>query len=926
MAFEWLNEDSRKFLSHSYVLPGQTVESRIMDIAKAAEKLLNYPGFADKFYDYMGKGYYSLSSPVWANFGNDRGLPISCNGVLVEDDMGSIFGKLGEVGIQTKHGAGTSGYFGKLRPRGAPIKDNGHSDGPVQFLNLFETATNVVSQGSVRRGAFAAYLNIDHPDIEEFLNIREVGHSIQNMSLGVTIPDWWMEEMIEEENLVKEKKLLTKNAQKLNLWAKILRKRKETGYPYLFFSDTVNDNKPQVLKDKNIPIWASNLCMTGDQRVVTSKGLLTAEELYHSGESLTLFDGEKSVKSSPMYLRSTNEKVYKITLANGMTHKVTSDHKVVVRVDRSIVMKKVSELTIGDTIAIQTNKGLFGTYHNPKLAFLLGLYQGDGTQTTENIHFDIWEKDFDLVSEVENSVAYLSKNIDDRFPQYTGSRAKLSPRAKNQNVRDCSDKKIRITSTIFKKCYGFEKGSVPSWIWEADEETIWQYIRGLLYSDGTVGVNEAAKGNPIQLNLASIDYKFLEEVQLIFRNLGLSANIHLLRKGGPRHLPDSNGDLKLYDTKDCFRLVVGNKNDSLVVEQNTGFLSRKNCIFENRDYRDNTKKSSAILSIEYVGEEPVYCPTVETDEHIFVANGVITGNCSEIMLPSSEEWSFVCNLSSLNLLKWNEWKDTDAVEVLTYFLDAVMSEYIKKTKDIPHMGPAYKFAKTWRALGIGQLGWHSFLQANSIAFESFEAISYATRISKFIDEKTLEASKEMAQRYGEPEGLVGYGVRNLTRCAVAPTTSSSFALGQVSPSIEPLPSNYFNKVLAKGNYTWRNPELAKVLEKYNQNTEETWDDIRDHRGSVQHLDYLTEHEKNVFKTFEEIVPLVIIQQAAARQKYIDQAQSLNLMIPHDTPIKDINSLIKEAWKLRVKTLYYQRSSNPSQELVRNILNCVACEA
>ena len=156
--------------------------------------------------------------------------------------------------------------------------------------------------------------------------------------------------------------------------------------------------------------------------------------------------------------------------------------------------------------------------------------------------------------------------------------------------------------------------------------------------------------------------------------------------------------------------------------------------------------------------------------------------------------------------------------------------------------------------------------------------------------------------------------------------NSSFALGQVSPSIEPLPSNYFNKVLAKGNYTWRNPELAKVLEKYNQNTEETWDDIRDHRGSVQHLEYLTEHEKNVFKTFEEIVPLVIIQQAAARQKYIDQAQSLNLMIPHDTPIKDINSLIKEAWKLRVKTLYYQRSSNPSQELVRNILNCVACEA
>jgi len=168
-------------------------------------------------------------------------------------------------------------------------------------------------------------------------------------------------------------------------------------------------------------------------------------------------------------------------------------------------------------------------------------------------------------------------------------------------------------------------------------------------------------------------------------------------------------------------------------------------------------------------------------------------------------------------------------------------------------------------------------------------------------------------------------VRNLTRCAIAPTTSSSFILGQVSPSIEPLRSNYFTKDLAKGQFTFKNPYLARVLESYDQNNEETWLSILKNGGSVQHLEFLGETEKAVFKTFDEITPMMIVQQAAARQQYIDQAQSLNLLIPPEAPIKDVNAVIIEAWSTGVKTLYYQRSANPSQELVRDI-TCVACEA
>jgi ribonucleoside-diphosphate reductase alpha chain len=559
MSFDWLNKDARTFLSRGYLPKGQSAEDRIREIGDKAEELLDIDGYSDKFYDYMGRGFYSLSSPVWSNFGNNRGLPISCNGVYIGDEISQVLGKSAEVGMQTKHGAGTSGYFGDIRPRGSKIKTGGTADGPVHFMNIFETNTDIISQGNVRRGSFAAYLDIEHDDIEEFLEIREVGHSIHNMSIGICIGDQWMEEMIAEGEAVKNKELAPNDAKKLQLWARVMRKRKESGYPYLFFKDNVNNNKPQVLKDRNLPIYASNLC-------------------------------------------------------------------------------------------------------------------------------------------------------------------------------------------------------------------------------------------------------------------------------------------------------------------------------------------------------------------------------SEIALPSSEKESFVCNLASMNLHTYDEWQNTDAVKVLTYFLDAVMTDYLNKTADIPYMEASHNFAKTWRALGIGQLGWHTYLQYKMIPFESFNAINLASEISKHIDDESLKASKEMADRYGEPDGLIGYGVRNLTRCAIAPTTSSSFILGQVSPSIEPLRSNYFTKDLAKGQFTFKNPYLARVLESYGHNDEDTWLSILKNGGSVQHLDFLGSTEKEVFKTFDEITPIVIVQQAAARQQYIDQSQSLNLLIPPSAPTKDINALIIEGWRLGVKTFYYQRSSNPAQELVMDITTCEACEA
>ena len=543
----WFNEESEQMLNRGYLLKGETLEGAIDRITEAAAKRLYKPELKEAFKEMIVKGWISFSSPVWANMGTQRGLPISCFNVHVPDSIEGITHKMGEVIMQTKIGGGTSGYFGELRHRGTAVTDNGKSSGAVSFMKLFDTAMDVVSQGGVRRGAFAAYLDIDHDDVEEFLQIRDIGNPIQNLFMGVCVPDYWMHEMIEGDT------------DKRRIWAKVLESRQQKGMPYIFFTDNVNRNKPQVYKDKGLTINASNLC-------------------------------------------------------------------------------------------------------------------------------------------------------------------------------------------------------------------------------------------------------------------------------------------------------------------------------------------------------------------------------SEIMLPSTAEESFICCLSSMNLELYDEWKDTNAVKLAIYFLDAVLSEFIEKTEGNYYLSAARNFAIRHRALGLGVLGYHSYLQRNMIPFESMEAKMFNAKVFKQIQEQSLAASKELAEIYGEPELMKGYGLRNATTMAIAPTTSSSAILGQTSPGIEPFASNYYKAGLAKGNFIRKNKYLAKLLEEKGLDTEDVWRDIMLNHGSVQHMHQLTQEEKDVFKTFKEISPLEIVTQAAQRQQYIDQAQSLNLNIPSSMPIKDVNKVIIDAWKLGVKTLYYQRSQSVSKELVVNFMNCSSCEA
>ena len=561
--FDWINEESITFLRRGYLSEGEEPLERIRTIADHAEKLLGMEGFADKFYNYMSKGWYSLSSPVWANFGKKRGLPVSCFGSNIGDNIESILYTQAEVGEMSKMGGGTSGYFGNIRERGAEITDNGHAPGSVHFMNLFESVVDNISQGSTRRGRFSPYLPVEHPDIMEFLEIGTEGFPIQDLTHAVTVTDNFMYDMIEGDE------------EKRAIWAKVIQRRGEIGYPYIMFTDTMNKKSPEVYQDKGAKIYNSNLC-------------------------------------------------------------------------------------------------------------------------------------------------------------------------------------------------------------------------------------------------------------------------------------------------------------------------------------------------------------------------------SEIALHNSEEESFVCVLSSMNLLHYDEWKDTDAVETMTYFLDAVVTEFLTKIEDIRDNGTiegkraffylekAYNFAKRQRALGLGVLGWHSLLQSKGLAFDTVDSAKLNVEVFKLIKEKSYKASEELATIFGEPEYLEGYGRRNVTLNAIAPTTSSAFILGQVSQSIEPIWSNCYVKDVAKMKVTIKNPILKNLLNEMDKDTKEVWDSIKKKDGSVQHLDFLSDEQKNIFRTFAEINQASIINQAAIRQDFIDQSQSLNLMISPDMPTRDVNKLLIDAWKLGVKTLYYQHSMNSAQAFARKKLNlndlqCVACE-
>lgn len=302
--------------------------------------------------------------------------------------------------------------------------------------------------------------------------------------------------------------------------------------------------------------------------------------------------------------------------------------------------------------------------------------------------------------------------------------------------------------------------------------------------------------------------------------------------------------------------------------------------------------------------------------------------CNEIYLYTDPDHTFVCCLSSLNLARWDEWKDTDTIEISIEFLDAVMEEYIQKAKSITGMAASVRFAEKSRALGLGVLGWHTLLQKNNIPFDSMDAMMLNGQVFRTIRSKADVATRELAVEFGEPEWCKGTGVRNTHLLAIAPTVSNSTISGNLSAGIEPLVANSFVQNSSKGTFIRKNGILRELLASKGKDTDEVWRFIDKEAGSVQSLPFLSAQEKEVFLTARELNQFSIIRQAGQRQKWIDQGQSINLFFGVNSDPKYIHEVHMEAWKAGLKGLYYCRTESVlrADMASRDSSECKACEA
>jgi ribonucleoside-diphosphate reductase alpha chain len=549
---EYMDEVALSTISKGYLLPGETPRKAYKRVAHAVATRLNRPDLENKFFKYIWNGWIGLASPVLSNTGTDRGLPISCFGIDTPDSIRGIGLTNAELMRLTSYGGGVGISLSRIRGRGAHITGNGKSEGVVPWAKIYDSTIIATNQGSVRRGAASVNLDINHPDINEFLQIRrpkgDPNRQCLNLHQCVVVDDAFM------------KRLNDRDSEAMTLWLEILKSRVETGEPYIMFKDNINKDNPLAYRMNNLDVSMTNIC-------------------------------------------------------------------------------------------------------------------------------------------------------------------------------------------------------------------------------------------------------------------------------------------------------------------------------------------------------------------------------TEITLHTDEEHSFICCLSSLNLAKYDEWKNTDVVETLVYLLDGIMEEFIQKTNGKDSMIRSHRHAKKGRALGLGVMGWHTFLQQKGLPFNSIASTAWTHTIFSDIKVKAEAASRKLAVEYGEPLWCKGTGMRNTHLIAIAPTVSNS-RINSCSAGIEPQPANVYVFNGAKGTFIVKNPELEKLLIEKGKNQNKVWDQILADNGSVQNLpnDILTEDEKEVFLTFPEINQLGLVQQAAVRQRYIDQTQSLNVAFdPTDSP-RWINQVHMEAHKLGIKTLYYLRTDSVIKgDLGSRTVDCVACD-
>jgi ribonucleoside-diphosphate reductase alpha chain len=443
-----------------------------------------------------------------------------------------------------------------------------------------------------------------------------------------------------------------------------------------------------------------------------------------------------------------------------------------------------------------------------------------------------------------------------------------------------------------------EKFFVPSGDYTIESKLKW--FAGLCDGDGTV----ARCGKTQSIQVGSVNKEFLLEVQMMLQTLGVSSKVTVMHEAGSRLLPMNNGtgDLGYFDCQSCYRLLIG--QTGICTMQDMGFKTHRLVLSSHRPNRECAQFVKIVDVIDEGRISDTYCFT-EPKRGMGVFNGILTGQCSEIMLHNSDELTYTCVLSSMNAAKFNEWKETKAAYWATIFLDCVASEFIKKAKGVSGLEKAVKFTEKSRALGLGVCGIHTLFMQEQLPFEGFGAHMLSQQVSALIKQQADEATKVMAVELGEPEWCKGYGVRNTHLIAIAPTKSTALLMGGVSEGINPDPAMSFTQMTSAGEVDRTNSVLLDLMKKKGVYSKRNIQQITDNHGSVQNVEWLTSEEKEIFKTAFEINQKAVLRLASARSMYIDQWQSLNLFFSADEDPEWIAEVHQEGFSdPNILALYY----------------------
>lgn len=886
---EWYTTGGTQLFYEKYSYNNETVRSRFTSVAKAlaqhAPKV--YPSWWESdsytagktweqvFFNTMWDGFISPSTPLLANGGiRKRGTTVSCAGGYVGNNLFDRYNAITEAAILTKHSHGTSYSIDHWPAEGEKLKRGGRSRGVLPIIRDFITAMEEVTQGS-RRGSLAYSIRPQHGDFEKVLDYLYTNTESNNV--GWLVDDNFVRDMDDEDPVTEQK------------FGKMLGVKMPRGKGYYTFISKMNRHLAEAFRRKGMTVKASNLCVAPETQILTDKGYFPIAEL--EGQKVVVWNGQEWSETKVVKTGS-NQKLVQVITDFGHVIDCTEYHKFYVQNEYGgrIVEKRACELKAGDKL-IKFDLPVIEGYKHLDKAYTNGFYTGDGC-TIDGTRAMVY--------------LYHAKRGLEKFIEHEGT----------WNHQEEYNRSIAFVKDLKHKFF------VPDASYTIESRLQW--LAGWMDADGTVSRNGANHS----LQASSVEKNFLTEVQLMLQTLGVQSKIQVLAEEGYRSLPknDGTGENAEYLCQKAYRLLI--TSNGLYKLACLGFKTNR----LQWDKRLPQREAERFVTIKEVVDngrfDDTYCFN-EPKRHMGMFNGILTGQCQETCLPSDEDYTFSCVILNYNLELWDKWPE-HLVFIGQVMADCNISEYLESMEEMTPMDrqamqKIYRFTKEFRALGSGVLGWHTLMQSKKLSVSSLECSFLNKRIFKRLDDESLAATQWLAGVLGEPEGCVGLGIRNATRLMCPPTKSTAELMAGASEGIGLDTAMAFTKQSAGGEFFRVNKVLVKWIKEKGLDFDSCVREIVANKGSVQKVDWLDDEEKAAMRTGFEVPMEDYLRLCSQRQKYIDQAQSINLYFTSNDSEEYIGKIHKMAFKDEgILSLYYIYSMRGAGDISR-VEMCEVCQ-